>query len=393
MDEINSNTFCVLPWMHLATNASGNLRVCCNSNPKNNNILKTETSSYQIQRDDILEAWNSPTYKTIRHQLLNGERPDMCVRCFREEDAGIKSARQSANEKWGTDKVYPIVADFNIRYVDIRLSNLCNLKCRMCNPYASNMWTDEWSLIAPALSPNEFNRLSNMDWPDLDKTWENLYLISDTVEEIYLTGGEPTIIKAQHKLLDHFIEKGTAKNIRLKYNTNLTNIPKHLLDRWTHFKRVQLNCSIDAVGYLDRYIRYPSSWDKIKENFEKIRALKNCYIEIHCTVQMYNILRLNELIDWAQPYGHRIYFNILNHPEELNIRVLPQYLKDQATKLLEPYLHLEKVKGIIDYMNAEDWSQKLPKFYAYTDALDKSRNQNLSSLIPELSYENTSSRK
>ena len=393
MDEITSKTFCVLPWMHLATNASGNLRVCCNSDPKNNNILKSPGSSYQIQRDDMLEAWNSPTYTKIRQQFLDGERPDMCVRCFREEDAGIKSARQAANDKWGTDREYPIQATFNIRYVDIRLSNLCNLKCRMCNPYASNMWTAEWPLIGEVLSQSEYNRLNNMDWPEREKTWENLYLIADTVEEIYLTGGEPTIIKAQHKLLDYFIDRGTAKNIRLKYNTNLTNVPKHLLDRWTHFKRVQLNCSIDATGELDRYIRFPSSWQHIQENFEKIRTLKNCSIEIHCTVQMYNILRLNELIDWAVPYGHRIYFNILNHPEELNIRVLPQHLKEQVVKLLEPYLHIDKVKGIIDYMNAEDWSHKLPKFYNYTNALDKSRNQDLATLIPELSYENTNNRK
>jgi len=393
MDEIKKDTFCVLPWMHLATNASGNLRVCCNSDPHKNNIKKPNGSAYQLQRDDLKEAWNSPTYQKIREELISGVRPEMCIRCFREEDTGVKSARQSANEKWGIDKVYPIVADFNIRYVDVRLSNLCNLKCRMCNPYASNMWTEEWSLIAKALSQSEYDRLNNMNWPELEKTWENLYSIADTIEEIYLTGGEPTIIKAQHKLLDYFINKGTAKNIRLKYNTNLTNIPKHLLDRWTHFKRVQLNCSIDAIGELDRYIRFPSSWQHIQENFEKIRMLKNCTIEIHCTVQMYNILRLNELIDWALPYNHRIYFNILNHPEELNVRVLPKFLKDQATKLLDPYLHLDKVKGIIDYMNAEDWSHLLINFHSYTNALDKSRNQNLAKLIPELSYENTSSRK
>ena len=87
-------------------------------------------------------------------------------------------------------------------------------------------------------------------------------------------------------------------------------MPKHLIDKWAKFKRVQLNCSIDATGALDRYIRYPSNWNKIVENFETIRQLPNAGIEIHCTVQMYNILRLQELIEWAKPYGHKIYFNI-----------------------------------------------------------------------------------
>lgn len=371
--------------MHLATNASGNLRVCCNSIPGKNFIKKDNGVPYKIFRDNIEEAWISPDYVKIRTQLVNGERPTACERCFREEDAGLRSARQSWNEKWLEDKKYTVDAPFEIKYVDIRLGNLCNLKCRMCNPYASSMWVKEWSLIGETLSEEEYARLSNMTWPEDEKTWENLFSIADTVEEIYLTGGEPTIIKQQHKLLDYYINKGTASKIRLKYNTNLTNVPKHLLDKWKEFKRVQLNCSIDAVGDLDHYIRHPSNWNKIVENFETVRALSNTNIEIHCTVQMYNILRLHELIEWAMPYNHRIYFNILNHPEELNIRVLPTELKELAEQRLKAYVHLEKIQGIIDYMWAEDWNNKITKFVDYTKKLDKSRKESISNIVFEFS--------
>jgi molybdenum cofactor biosynthesis enzyme MoaA len=378
-----SKTFCVLPWMHLATNASGNLRICCNSIPDKNFIKKDDGIPYKIFRDSLEEAWTSPDYVNIRKQLINGERPAACERCFREEDAGLRSARQSWNEKWLEDKEYTVDAPFEIKYVDIRLGNLCNLKCRMCNPYASSMWVKEWNLIGETLSEDEYARLSNMTWPEDEKTWENLFSIADTVEEIYLTGGEPTIIKEQHKLLDYFIEQNTAKDIKLKYNTNLTNVPKNLIDKWKNFKKVQLNCSIDAIEELDRYIRYPSNWKKIQENFNKIVKLKNVKAEIHCTVQMYNILHLNKLIEWSLPYNVKIYFNILNHPEELNIRVLPNDLKKLAEKRLQPYFHLEKVNGIIDYMWAEDWSDKMSKFIFYTKELDKSRNENLIKIVPE----------
>lgn len=381
-----SKTFCVLPWMHLATNASGNLRVCCNSTPGKNFVTKEDGKPYKLNRDNLEEAWNSDVYSTIRKQMLSDERPDMCVRCFREEEVGIKSARQSWNSKWQEDKEYTEDAPFDIRYVDLRLGNSCNLKCRMCNPYASNMWVKEWHLVDNALDPAEYERLSKMNWPEDKKTWENLFSIAHTVDEIYLTGGEPTVIKEQQKLLDYFIDNNTAKDIRLKYNTNLVLLPEWLLERWGHFKRVQLNCSIDATGALDTYIRHPSKWSKIVKNFEAIRQLTNAGIEIHCTVQMYNILRLPELIDWAAPYGHRIYFNILNHPEELNIRVLPAHLKDQAAAQLQPYLHLDKVQGIIDYMYAEDWNAKYDKFLSYTATLDASRDENLSELIPEFDY-------
>ena len=379
-----SSTFCILPWMHLATNASGNLRVCCNSTPGKNFITKQDGTPYKLQKDDLQEAWNSKVYTTIRKQMLAGERPEMCQRCFREEDVGIKSSRQGWNDKWQENKEYAHYAPFDIKYVDLRLGNLCNLKCRMCNPYASNMWVKEWHLVEDALSESEYNRLKNMNWPEHEKTWENLFSIANTVEEIYLTGGEPTIIKEQHRLLDYFIDQGIAHKIKLKYNTNLTNIPNHLLDRWKKFKRIQLNCSIDAVGKLDHYIRYPSNWNIIQRNFETIRSLSNATVEIHCTVQMYNILKLNELLEWAVPYGHKIYFNILNHPDQLNIRVLPEHLKQLAAERLQSYLHLEKVQGIIDYMNSEDWSNKLSAFYKYTSELDRSRNENLFDIIPEL---------
>jgi len=270
-----------------------------------------------------------------------------------------------------------------VQYIDLRLGNLCNLKCRMCNPYASNQWLKEWELIAPGMDAAERERLTKMDWPEHPKTWENLFSISDTIEEIYLTGGEPTIIKEQHRLLDYFIDNGTAKDIKLKYNINMTNIPRHLLDKWRHFKRVQLNCSIDAHGELNHYIRFPSRWATITKTWAEIHELDNVDYEIHCTVQMYNILKLNELIDWAQAFDTRIYFNILNHPQELNIRVLPTELKKLATQRLQPYLHIEKVAGIIDYMYAEDWHADYDKFLAYTSALDISRGENLFDIVSE----------
>jgi molybdenum cofactor biosynthesis enzyme MoaA len=379
-----SNTFCVLPWMHLATDPNGNYRVCCNSIPGENRIRSNNDEPYKIFKNSIEDAWNSDFYKNIRKQLLNNERPAICQRCFREEDAGIFSARQSANRRWIEDKEYTSDAPLNIRYVDIRLGNLCNLKCRMCNPYASNQWVDEWHLINESLSESEVDRLSKMTWPENTKTWENLFSIAHSVEEIYLTGGEPTIIKEQHTLLDFFIDNGTAKDKILKYNTNLTNIPSHLISKWEKFKLVRLNCSIDAVGKLDRYIRYPSNWNAVEKNFLKLRKLKNVAIEIHCTVQMYNILKLDELIDWALPFNHKIYFNILNHPEELNIRVLPKYLKEKAESKLQKYLHLEKVQGIIDYMNTEDWNNRFDEFLKYTNVLDNSRSEKLTDIVPEL---------
>ncbi len=83
--------------MHIATNSTGNLRVCCNTIPEKGYIYKSNGNPYKLFRDDINEAWHSETYKNIRQDFLNGNKPEICQRCFREEAAGLKSARQSAN--------------------------------------------------------------------------------------------------------------------------------------------------------------------------------------------------------------------------------------------------------------------------------------------------------
>ena len=397
--KLPSKTFCVLPWMHLATNPGGSLRICCNSNPKTNRIIKDPDTKkeYKIFRDSMEEAWNSDTYKEFRRQFLAGERPETCVRCFREEDAGVRSPRIGYNEKWMRDDiVLTETPPMDIRYVDLRLGNLCNLKCRMCNPWSSSMWVKDWNQVVGTaeLTPNAPLNDGDMDymnvmkqWPDREQTGVNFVEIAHTIEEIYLTGGEPTLALSQYKLFDYCIENDLAGGIKLKYNTNLTNVPQKMVDYWKHFKGVQLNTSIDSTGERDRYIRYPSSWSKVEENFDKLNALPNVNIQVHCTVQVLNVCALDELFDWIKSKGiadDQIYLNILNHPECMNIRSLPIGLKNLAQMKLQEYRHIPKVEDIIKYMWAEDWYDKRwPEFVNYNNKTDELQKMNLLEICRE----------
>ena len=387
--NLPSKTFCVLPWMHVATNAAGTLRVCCNSTPGKNGLEHPEGGKYKLHKHDLREAWNSKTMTTIRQQFLDSERPEMCERCFREEDAGVKSARQSWNEGWYDPQTdySDITPPTKAQYIDLRLGNLCNLKCRMCNPYASNQWVDEWNLIEDPLPAEELKRLDTdtMTWPNKRMVWENFMNVADTIEEIYLTGGEPTLALAQYRLFDFLIERGLNENITLKYNTNLTNIPQRMIDYWDKFKRVKLNCSVDAFGPLNRYIRYPTNWKLVDKNLSKFLEMEKTSgvrVQIHTTVQIYNVLHLNTWFDWIQKFDKFVYLNILNHPEYLNIRVLPAELKQLATERLESY-NIEKLDSTIDYMWAEDWHERWPELVKYTNTLDASRKESINDVVPE----------
>lgn len=402
-NKLPSKTFCVLPWMHVATASSGSYRLCCNSNPKTNQIRNPESGkAYKIYRESVADIWNEPQYVEYRRQFLNGEMPDTCERCYREEAAGIRSPRIGYNEKWFKEDIdlslEPETPD--VRYVDLRLGNLCNLKCRMCNPYASSMWVKDWNEVLEGVDLQEHDNnhvmdderlemLANMtEWPDRAKTGVNFVDIAPTIREIYLTGGEPTLAKSQYKLFDYCIENNLAKKIKLKYNTNLTNIPPKMLEYWKHFKGVQLNASIDAVGELDRYIRYPSNWDRVQENFFRLATIDSVNIQVHCTFQALNATRLAELIGWMDEQGFGpdgdLYINILNHPSYLNVRALPQELKQLAEDRLQPWLHWQKVKDAIAYMWAEDWHEKeWDRFTQYNKNADIQQKMNLLDIVPE----------
>jgi len=376
----------------MSTNPKGELRVCCNSTDStpgaiSNLITRDDNTPYHILDDDIDNFWNSKILKNLRENFLNNRKPKICHQCFDLESLNIESPRQTCNKKWMFNYEPNITPPVNIKYIDIRLGNLCNLKCRMCNPYSSNQWIEEWGLVRKLLDDKTKIQLFKMDWPNNDKVSENLLKFANTIEQINLAGGEPTLATSQYILFDKLIELGVAKNISLKYTTNCTNLPKKMTDYWQHFKKVKINASIDAYEDLNRYIRYPTGWSLVETNLMKFKELshENLILQINTTVQMYNILHLNKLLEFLNMHQiNNIYLSILDHPSCLNIKVLPTELKELARDRLKPFMHIPAVRGVIDYMLASDLSSHLNEFKTYTIALDKSRNESILDLVPEM---------
>jgi len=380
----NNDTFCALPWMHVATTPGGSFRICCNSDNSNNKILKDDGTPFKIYKDSINDVLKSKTYSDIKRQMLAGEKPATCSRCFKQEEAGVESSRQVYNSIWG-NKVNIEDENQKILYLDLRLGNQCNLKCRMCNPYSSNQWVEDWETLYGNFSEEEKKWLTQMSWQKNSNINKNLFELAHTVEEIYLTGGEPTLIKEQDLLLDYCIEHDLAKNIQLKYNTNLTHVPDALINKWTKFKKVLLNCSIDAYGDLNTYIRFPIKWNKIERNFEKIKKIENVKIDISITVQNYNILHLSNLLDWlllVKQEDTMIFFNILEEPKNLNIKCLPLELKKLSIERLKNYTHIPRLNNMLDYMMLEQTGH-WDSFIDFTKKVDLLRNESILAVVPE----------
>ena len=434
-DSMNnsSKTICPLPWIHLATRPNGDVRVCCTANAsgagqedsKEIGLITNSIGNMNLQDYSLAEIWNSDYMKSVRLQMLNNQIPSSCTKCFEEESSGIVSKRQWETIVWkerldidatinatNPDGSLPVV----VPYFDLRLGNLCQLKCIMCSPHDSSSWIKEWKLQYPKYKTIELKQDQSWD-SDFDYTWykkgsflSDMRLQANNIRELYFAGGEPLLIPEHYKILEFMVETGAAKSCVLRYNSNGLELPENLFELWNHFKQVKFNFSVDAVGLRNDYIRYPSKWIDVVTNLEKLDDTpNNITVNIACAVQLLNVLNIQELVHWKEsknfkkinlpPYGaglvgtHLVYL-----PSYLNVRVLPQHLKNKVAKQIEyfcsrkskdvefmsnPY-GLKRWQGLVHYMAAEDWSNKLPMLKDYLTVTDQQRGTDFTKTFPEL---------
>jgi len=428
-----SKTFCALPWIHLATRPNGDVRVCCTANAsgagsidnKTAGLVKKDGIAMNMRDHTIEEVWNSEHMRRTRLEMLNGQIPESCRKCFAEETKGIVSKRIWETEVWDSrlnidDIVGKTDSDgnlpVNIPYFDLRLGNVCNLKCIMCSPHDSSSWIKDWKLNMPKYKNKDL--INDQSWDnDFDYTWYKKGSFIDSmkdqaqhIKELYFAGGEPLMIPEHYNILQFMVDEGYAENCCVRYNSTGTDIPEKLLNLWQHFKEVTFNFSIDAYGEKNDYIRYPSKWANIENNLYKLdNTLDNVRVNIAAAVQLFNVAYLDELATWKMdqnftkinllPFGggiistHLVYF-----PSYLNIRVLPTQLKDFAKNKIEKFIDRQKFnfdfnrspmgktrwEGIIKYMMQEDWSHKLPMLQDYLRVLDKNRGTDFRKTFPEL---------
>ena len=219
--KIDSNTFCILPFIHMATKTDGDLKLCCRSWPIAN-----------IKDTSIEDLWNSNTYKRIRKQLLNNERPPECAACWRHEDINVRSMRHRVNK---TRQLYFSVIDelqddyslpFKIPILEAKLSNFCNLKCRMCHPLDSTSWHADWQYIhhlmekantstyQKVLDYNLINKPYVSAFDNNDDFWNQFDKMIPYFDLIEFAGGEPLIDPIHYKIIHKL--KDRVQNISLK---------------------------------------------------------------------------------------------------------------------------------------------------------------------------------
>ena len=400
-----SETFCPLPWNHLATHPHGICTLCCESNQEegqsqafNNTNNKAFREFLTLQKvDDFSEITNSDSFSKVRLQMLNGEKPTECSKCWEAESVGNKSKRyyesrrlpmtlEQAKEITNDDGT---LKDVNYEFVELRLGNHCNVQCRTCNPYSSSRWLKDWDTIYPERRAlPEFTRKSSFNWPLEEEFWEKLIDKCNELRLLYINGGEPFLIDKHFNFLQTLVDRGISKNVEIVYSTNCTIINHTYEDIWKEFKKVQFMLSIDDIGERKGYIRTYTAWSKVLEFVDWMKDItsKNDNLDYNIlqTVSTYNIFYIPEFYEYFD--GEHISHNFVNDPAHFDPLILPREVQQiiverigGLTKDVQNYLQVERKSDGIAISNISG----LHTFFAKTNAMDVIKKTSFKETFPE----------
>ena len=414
---VSSKTFCIMPWIHLSTEPSGDVKICCLASKT---IRNDQNEVYNLGYHSIKEIYNNSQIRKNREDMLNGIQIPDCNHCWKEEASGGISQRTSFTNKWLADQPElvdkikdSILNNYEVTYTpvyyDFRFGNLCNLKCRSCGSLNSTQINKEYKDLYSKTksmyfsdSGEKYDQLN--DWYKTEQFKTNVFDTLNTIEKIYVTGGEPTLIEENYELLSKLVEIDRAKHVTVMFNTNMTNLKDEFYDLISKFKHVEMAISIEGYGKVQEYLRYPSTWNHIDKNIRRLAALpNNVSIFAVPVVQIVNLEYITDFWNYIEEinsdygfYRIRMLPIILDSPEISNIANLPLEYKLQCWNKIETFVkHSQWLKDDIYFMGrynnirmrcqTDSYNKELlSRFREFTELLDLHRAQSLNDVNPTL---------
>ncbi len=378
-----------MPWHGLAVAANGNIKPCC----------QWSDSLGKVEKVNLVDVYKKhPKIIQLRQDFLDGKKPASCKSCWTREEQIGESRRKWFSEKFmstvSQDYTYNVqLDDISWTQMDINLSNVCNLKCRMCGSWASNSWFEEdikLSNINPAFQ-KENNPANQIIRQHSLEDLSTLLPYLDNILRIDFKGGEPMMAKNHVEFLSMLIEHGLNDQIVLQYTTNGTIVNPKILDVMSKFKKVRIMFSIEGTGELYSYIRGGKyTIEELEEVVSMYNDLPNVEIGFNVTIQAYNLLNLKELYylleSWANKFKNvsnsSAFTTICNSPMYLSPFVLPDKLRNIAFNELKDIKDFDVLsKNLLsNIIHEQHWGT----FKEFTIQVDKLRSEDVCNIIPAL---------
>lgn len=390
---------CILPWVHLHVAPDGETFPCgiCTAPER-------KTGNYH-NTPSLTALMNTPALKALRRQMLKGDRPETCEKCWHIEEADPRAT--SMRKYYTLYKLRPFLGLIRetrsdgfieapkILSLDVRFSNVCNFKCRMCNPKQSSSLAKEWQKLNLLTHEAQLVTYSSRNKEVIEDILANL----DYLTYLEFAGGECLIQEEHYILLEKLIERERT-DIELVYSTNLSTLrfrQWHATELWNQFESVDLRVSLDHIGEKGEYIRDGLRWDRFTSNLKVLRRdCPHVKLGLNCVVSIFNILTLNDFINGIKQLVQltevpleRLRLSVLHWPFEQSIVNLPAPFKRVAMQKgneldLPPGLR-SSLDGVYRFMmHTPDNPERLAQFFSSCFCFDESRGQALFERFPEL---------
>jgi organic radical activating enzyme len=241
--------------------------------------------------------------------------------------------------------------------------------------------------MTPFMGDPHPNSLCEFKWPERPEFWEDLKQYPN-IEEIYINGGEPTLMKQHWKFLEDLIDSGRSKGIKLWYSVNMTRMPDEI-KMWKEFKAVKIEASIDDLKHRNHYIRYPTQWEDVLTSIERLND-HDVHWGIMQTITPMNVYYMAEFRQWARDQEAWVSYNFVKDPNYLDVRFIPQELKWELMRMM-PNVVLDPADFTCVAMTLDRYwettNTKLPnywdKFCEFNRNLDILRGESFQETFPE----------
>ena len=393
--KLPNDKFCVLPWVSLETSPIGTVRPCCLADDE---IVDNAGDKFNLATASFSSIQNSNSMRKLRQEFIDGRQPQTCRKCWREERSGRTSKRMHTldrlkhmlpDQAWTAD-AKPLM------FLDLKLGNICNLKCRICGSWSSSTFAAEelanLGRDEDRKTNHHYQMLRQGAWPRENPTfWNEIDQVVDQIQYIEFTGGEPFMIQEHFDMLRGIVDRGIADRVEIHYNTNGTQWPEGAENIWQHFKTVEIAFSIDDVGARFEYQRSNAVWAEVCDNIKQFKELrsrhKNIQLQVCSTVNVFNVYYLEELADWIAQQGFDfVYWNMMHDAYYFSIATLPEDAKQAvANHLMNAQVDnntRQEFDQIIDFMNNGASLDGNVLRMRVAD-LDRKRQQNLTLIQPE----------
>ena len=403
--------FCPQPFTYLYASHQGSWKPCC------------KADVYPDKENLSFEEWwyEDSDLKNLRTAMLSDKVSpvieDLCAPCRRPEALGIKSYRQHSLDEYKDMFAGRLLSDVIHSYkksgyamlpegdrlftLKVRgFGNHCNLKCYMCFPPNSTSRMNEMKaankesidiFLRSNSDPHEELEKERKKLLDIDAEKTTVYQaiesVSSNISQINFAGGEPVMIEEYYNLMDKFIESGDASEVSVFMNSNLSRLgfkDKNIMNYIDKFKRFFISASIDDIAERDEWIRYPSKFNKVLENYEALSKHPNVDMNVNVTWSILNIANAENIIEYFKDLKIKVNANLnfVNSPICLSVKNYP--FKEE---LIQRYSKSDNVilQSLAKSLQEEFVQEEFDVAIRYIKDMDRVRKTKSYQVFPELS--------